>query len=453
MSVPTSPTRASQAPEDSQDRPTSPMGHDRTLQERARDVFPPAAARHTDLAVVSARGARLWTEDGRELLDCASGIAVTNVGHGHPAVVAAARAQLDALVHAGHNIAVYPAYVDLAERLTALLGPGRHKAYYGNSGAEAVEAALKLALRTSGRNGLVAFKRSFHGRTIAATALSASSAGYRAGYLGALPMVHHVDYPAPFANRRSEEEETQRCLAELDELFKLVLPADEVAAIVVEPFQGEGGYVPAPPAFLAGLRERADTHGIALVYDEIQSGFGRTGEMFAFQHTGVRPDILVLAKGIANGFPLSVMLARAELMDRWPAGAHGGTFGGNPVACAAALAVLDVLERGALDNARLVGAELKKGLQDIAEDLPLRSDVRGMGMMLGLELRHLDGRPAGDVVADARRRALDLGVLALAAGADKNVLRLMPPTTLTLEESGVVLEVLRNALTTASAGA
>jgi 4-aminobutyrate aminotransferase len=232
----------------------------------------------------------------------------------------------------------------------------------------------------------------------------------------------------------------------------LVLPADEVAAIVVEPFQGEGGYKPAPAAFLAGLRERADTHGIALVYDEIQSGFGRTGEMFAYQHAGVAPDILVLAKGIANGFPLSVMLARTELMDRWPAGAHGGTFGGNPVACAAALAVLDVLEGGALDNARVVGAQLKEGLLGIAATLALHTDVRGSGMMLGLELRHLDGRPAADVVAEARQRALDLGVLALSCGADKNVLRLMPPTTFTSDEAGTVLRVLSTALAE-SAGA
>ncbi|MGH3384764.1 MAG: aspartate aminotransferase family protein [Nocardioidaceae bacterium] len=425
-------------------------GPGRTLQQRAVELFPPAAARHTDLAVVAAKGATLWTETGEEILDFASGVAVTNVGHGHPEVIAAVRAQLDVLVHAGHNIALYPPYVELAERLVGIVGPG-HKVFYANSGAEALEAGIKLALRVSGRTGLVAFKQGFHGRTLATTALSASSSAYRAGYLGVLPTVHHVDFPAPFANDRTEEEEVRRCLAELDELFKLVVPADEVAAIVIEPFQGEGGYRPAPPAFLEGLRERADEHGIALVYDEIQSGCGRTGTMFAYEHSRVAPDILVLAKGIANGFPLSVLLARSDLMDRWPAGAHGGTFGGNAVACAAALAVLDVLEQGALDNARRVGAELSAGLEQIARGLPLRSEVRGAGMMIGIELRHPDHSPAADVVADARRIALEAGLLVLSCGVEKNVLRLMPPTTLTSAEADTALAILATALPEAAA--
>ena len=419
----------------------SPAAHGKTLQQRAAELFPPAAARHTDLAVVAAKGATLWTEDGREVLDFACGVAVTNVGHGHPDVLAAIHAQLDVLLHAGHNIAVYPSYVDLAERLVGLVGPA-HKVFYGNSGAEALEAGVKLALRVTGRSGLVAFKRGFHGRTLATTALSASSSAYRAGYLAALPAVHHVDFPAPFANGRGTDEEVERCLAELDDLFTLVLPADEVAAIVVEPFQGEGGYLPAPAAFLRGLRERADRHGIVLIYDEIQSGFGRTGLMFGYEHSGVTPDVLVLAKGIANGLPLSVMVAKSDLMDRWPAGAHGGTFGGNPVACAAALAVLDVLEGGALDNARRVGSELMTGLARIASTLPLRSEVRGAGMMIGMELRHQDGRAAADVVAEVRRQALENGLLVLACGADKNVLRLMPPTTLTFNEADRALATL-----------
>lgn len=421
----------------------------RTLQQRADALFPPAATRHTDLAVVSATGAYLRTEDGGQVLDFASGVAVTNVGHNHPYVIAAVQDQLKTLVHAGHNIAVYPTYVELAERLVRQVGPG-HKVYYGNSGAEALEAGVKLALRVSGRNGLIAFKRSFHGRTVATTALSASSSGYRAGYLGVLPSVYHVDFPAPFANGRTEEQEVRRCLAELDDLFSLLVPADEVAAIIIEPFQGEGGYLPAPTRFLEGLRRRADMHGIVLIYDEIQSGFGRTGTMFAYEHSGVAPDILVLAKGIANGLPLSVMIAPSELMDRWPAGAHGGTFGGNPVACAAALAVLDVLEQGALANARRIGAELIDGLAHIAHDLPLRSDVRGAGMMIGLELRHADGSPATEAISETRRLALEAGLLVLACGTDKNVLRLMPPTTLTGDEAATALDILAAALRSAT---
>ncbi|WP_228386471.1 aspartate aminotransferase family protein [Ornithinicoccus halotolerans] len=417
-----------------------------TLQERAAGLFGPVSSRHTDLSVVRAEGARLWTENGREIVDFASGVAVTNVGHNHPAVVQAARDQMDQLVHAGHNVGLYPSYVTLAERLVELVGDGQ-KVFYGNSGAEAVEAAVKLALRATGRPGLVAFKHSFHGRTIAATALSASAAAQRTGYSAALPAVQHVDYPSPFARGATVEEEVKRCLAQLDEVFALTLAADEVAAIVVEPFQGEGGYQPAPAEFLRGLRERADRHGIVLVYDEIQSGFGRTGSMFFYEQLGVAPDVLVLAKGIANGFPLSAIVASADLMDRWPAGAHGGTFGGNPVACAAALAVIQVLQSGAMDNARLRGEELMTGLRSIVDRLPMRAQVRGAGAMIGVELRRQDGGTAGDMVSALRRAALERGLLLLACGPDKTTLRLMPPTTLTAEEATRALAILDDALT------
>ena len=264
--------------------------------------------------------------------------------------------------------------------------------------------------------------------------------------------MHHVDYPAPFAHRAEEQAEAQRCLSELDDLFELVLAPDETAAIVVEPFQGEGGYQPASEAFLRGLRERADAHGIALVFDEIQSGFGRTGRMFDFERSGVVPDVLVLAKGIANGFPLSAMVARRSLMEQWPPGAHGGTFGGNPVACAAALAVLEVLEQGALANARQIGEMLRDRLVTAVERLPVAGDVRGSGVMIGVELRHLDWSPAADVVASVRRDCLDRGLLVLACGTQKNVLRLMPPTTLTTDEAERALDALEPALLAATRG-
>lgn len=420
-----------------------------TLRERAAALFPPAAARHTDLSIVGAQGSHVTTDDGRRILDFASGVAVTNVGHGHPAVLARVRAQLDELVHAGHNIGIYPRYVELAEELVGLVGPDR-KVFFANSGAESLEAAVKLAMHVSGRGALVAFKGSFHGRTLTTTALSASSSAYRRGYLSAMPPVHHVDFPNAFRRGGSEEAEVTRCLTQLDELFELVLPVDEVAAIVVEPIQGEGGYLPAPTAFLRGLRERCDRHGIALVYDEIQTGFGRTGTMFAYEHSGVEPDVLVLAKGIANGLPLSAIVAGTALMDQWPAGAHGGTFGGNPVACAAALGVIDVLRSGALENARVVGAQLGDGLAAIAQRLPLRTDVRGRGMMLGLELRHPDGTPASGIVSRTRDLALQNGLLVLSCGVHKNVLRLMPPTTLPSADAEAALSILADAMITAS---
>lgn len=417
-------------------------------KERAADLFPPAAARHTDLVVTQAHGAHVTLDDGRTLLDFASGVGVTNVGHGHPQVVQAIRAQLDVLVHAGHNIAIYPPYIELAERLIALNG-GNQKVYFSNSGAEALEGAVKLAAHVTGREGVIAFKRSFHGRTIMTAALTASSSSYRRGYGGLLPAVHHVDYPAAFANRTSEEAEVQRCLGEMDELFSLLIAPDQVAAIVIEPIQGEGGYLPAPVEFLRGVHERARQHGIVVIYDEIQSGFGRSGTMFAWQHAGIQPDVLVLAKGIANGIPLSAIVARSELMDRWPAGAHGGTYGGNPLACVAALAVIDILESGALANAQKVGARLTAGLTDIAAGLPLVSDVRGRGLMLGLELRDEQHRPATEVVARALKIAADEGLLALPCGTQKNVFRLMPPTTLTMDEADQALDILRRSLSQA----
>lgn len=420
-----------------------------SARERASQLFPPASTPRTDLVVERALGCNLWTDDGRRLIDFASGVAVTNVGHNHPAVVEAAREQLDSLVHAGHNIALYPPYLDLAERLIDLVGPER-KVFFSNSGAEAIEAAIKLVTRTSGRNGLIAFKGSFHGRSTLTTALSASSAKYKTGYQGLMPSVQHLDFPRPFVNGSTAAAETERCLAQLDDTFEQVLAPGDTAAIIVEPVQGEGGYYPAPAAFLQGLRERANAHGIALVFDEIQSGFGRTGRMFAFEHSGVVPDVIALAKGIANGFPLSAIVARRDLMDQWPPGAHGGTFGGNPVACAASLAVLEILNNGAIANADKVGHELRAGLREIAANQPLDYEVRGLGLMIGVEFRHHDGTPASEFVADVCAKALEGGLLILACGLKGNVLRLMPPTTLTSEEATEALSILNAAVVAAS---
>lgn len=434
------------APTEAHGSTTAPA---RTRQERAARLFPPASGRRTDLVIERAQGVTLWADDGRKFLDFAGGIAVTNVGHNHPEVLKAAHAQMDALVHVGHNIALCPPYIDLAEKLVELVG-GDRKVFFSNSGAEALEAGIKLAMRATGRSGLIAFKRSFHGRTLAMTSLSASSARYRTGYHGALPSVTHVDFPSTFLSGRTEEEEVARCLAQLDETFALLLEPSEVAAIVVEPFQGEGGYIPAPAAFLRGLRERADKHGIALIFDEVQSGFGRTGRMFAFQHSGVAPDVIALAKGIANGFPLSAMVATSALMDKWPAGAHGGTYGGNPVACAASLAVINILENGAIANAERVGAELRAGLEALAATVPLRSEVRGLGIMLGVEFRDESGAAATDFVSRICANALGLGLLLLACGAEGNVIRLMPPTTLTSDEAAQALDLLGQAISAAA---
>lgn len=422
-----------------------------TLLDRARAVFPPAAARHTDLAFISASGATVTTDDGRTLLDFASGVACTNVGHNHPEVLRRMHAQIDVMVHAGHNIGVYPGYVELAEKLVELMGDER-MVFFSNSGAESLEGAVKLAMRVTGRSGIIAFKNSFHGRTLTTTALSASSSSYRRGLLGALPPVHHVSFPSAFANGSTAEAETARCLRELETLFDLVLPADEVAAMVIEPIQGEGGYLPAPAEFLRSLRELCDKHGIVLIFDEIQTGFGRTGRMFAYEHSGVKPDVLVVAKGIANGLPLSAMIGSTDLMSRWPAGAHGGTFGGNPVACAAALGVIEVLQDGAIENAKEIGALLQQGLISMVADLGLRADVRGTGMMIGVEVLNADGSPAADLVARVRDLALEAGLLVLSCGFHKNTLRLMAPTTLGRDEAILGLGIIRASFEGALAG-
>lgn len=420
-----------------------------SVRNRANAVLSPALVRQSDLLISRAEGPYLWTEDGRRVLDFVSGIAVTNVGHGNPKVLKAAHEQMDRLLHVCHNVAMYDSYLQLAEELAnrvAMRSSSERKVFFSNSGAEAVEGAVKLALQATGRSAVISFKRAFHGRTLAATGVSASSATYRSGYMSAFPVVHHLDFPAPFLSGLDEEDEVIRCLAQIDELFALIVRPAEVAAILVEPVQGEGGYYPAPTSFLKGLKERADQHGIVLIFDEIQTGFGRTGKLFAFEHSGVVPDVITLAKGIANGFPLSAIVARKELMDQWLPGSHGTTFGGNPVSCAASLAVLEILDGGAIDNAAAVGGYLQDRLLDLVTSLPYRTDVRGVGLMIGVEFRHDDGSPATEYVSRVRAAALDQGLLLLGCGTQGNIIRLMPPTTLTEEQADEGLKILETAL-------
>ncbi|MGW3606779.1 aspartate aminotransferase family protein [Micromonospora sp. NPDC005161] len=417
---------------------------DLSLAERADAVLPPAAGRATRLGIVRAQGSQVWDERGRRYLDLTCGVGVTNLGHNHPAVLAAMRAQLDQAVHVGHNVVYYPTYVQLAERLVATL-PGDHKAFLSNSGAEAVEAAVKLCLSVTGRSTLIAFRRGFHGRTTTAMGLSTSSAAYRRGYGSLLPPVHHLPFPTSFRTGRAEADEVAACLDAFDEHLALVTPGEDIAAVIVEPVQGEGGYLPAPTAFLLGLAERCQRHGIPLVFDEIQTGFGRTGRRFAWEHSGVAPDVLVLAKGIANGMPLSAIVARTELMDAWPAGAHGGTYNGNPVACAAALAVLDQLDEDLLQRARALGDRLRAGLTTIVENHPSPVDVRGLGLMIGVEFLDEHRQPDSALVAGIKCHAEEARVILLPCGSDRNVIRLIPALTMTDAEADQALAVLAEA--------
>src|SRR5262245_1643525 len=348
------------------------------LLERDQRYVSPSYTRVYPLVVERGSGAVIQDVDGNLFLDCTAGIAVTSTGHCHPQVVAAIKDQADKLLHMSGTDFYYQPQIDLAERLGELgPGPGRRRVFFTNSGAEALEAALKLARWHTGRTRAVAFFGAFHGRTYGAMSLSGSKVVHRRGFAPLVPEIHHVPFPRSCPDCGKTDSETQlhafrlpgaaavrcSCVAEIeDTLFRRVASPDEVAAIFVEPIQGEGGYYPSPPGFVRALRDLCDRHGIMLVADEVQSGMGRTGKMFAIEHWGVEPDIICLAKGIASGLPLGAMVAKAENMD-WPPGSHASTFGGNPVACRAALATINLLERGYTRNAAERGEQLRAGLR------------------------------------------------------------------------------------------
>jgi 4-aminobutyrate aminotransferase len=412
--------------------------------DRCLRVMPPMARRASEEGIVRAEGCYLYTEEGRRLIDFASGVAVCNLGHNHPEVVAAAKAQMDKMVHVCHNLLYYEPYVTLAEKLVALTG-GDTKVYFSNSGAEAVEGAVKLAKYATGRPAVVAFQDAFHGRTMLCASLTASHASYRRHYEPLVPGVYFLEYPNLFRSPYPVEGGAcpEAYFTQFDRLFaRLIDPAD-VAAIVMEPVQGEGGYVPAPPEFVRHVRALCDKHGILLVFDEVQTGFGRTGRMFAYEHFGVRPDIMACAKGIANGFPLSAVVGRRAVMDRWAPGAHGGTFGGNPVSCAAALATIRVLEGGAVANGAAMGAHLMARLRTLARRCPAVGDLRGLGMMIGMELVRPDGAPDPDLTRRVLAGAAARGLFLLSCGCWKNVVRFIAPLTVTravVDEAADILE-------------
>jgi 4-aminobutyrate aminotransferase len=407
---------------------------------RDHDALAGVLPRYYD--VVAARGVGSWLVDveGRRYLDLGAGIAVNTTGHAHPRVVAAIAEQAATLIHTSvvvHNTR----NIELAERIGALCPfLDEPQVFFCNSGAEAVDGALKLARKLTGRPGIVAFRRAFHGRTLAATSLTTAKGRYREGYEPLLPGVYHAPYCVPHEHA-SPDAAVEAALAELDLVLSLQAPPANVGAMVVEPVLGEGGYVPPPRAWLAGLRERCDAHGILLVFDEVQCGVGRTGRPFAAEAYGVRPDVLLFAKGIASGLPLGGIVAPRALMERWPTGAHGSTFGGNPVACAAALATLDVLDEGDLyRRAATLGDRVVAHLRREVGGHPHVRDIRGIGLMVGVEL-------ADKAVTDAVCAAcLAAGVIVLACGPDENVLRLVPPLTVSDDEIDQGLAVLSSVI-------
>lgn len=415
-----------------------------TLRERSAAVMPPMALHNLPFGIDHAQGSYLYTDDGRKILDFGSGIAVNNLGHNAPTVVAAAKAQLDKMVHCCHNLFHYEVETALAERIVGLMGSG-YKVYFSNSGAEAVEGAVKLAKRATERPAVIAFKGSFHGRTLLCTSLTASNSAYRKHYEGLVPSIYFAEYPKLFGTPYPMADGTcpKQYFTQFNDLFKKLVDPYTVAAIVMEPVQGEGGYVVPPREWVQYVRDICDKYGIMLVFDEVQTGFGRTGNMFAWQTHGVKPDIMACAKGIANGLPLSAVVGKAEVMDRWTAGAHGGTFGANPVSCAAALATIDMLEGGAIENGRHMGEYFMKGLQAITAKYDAVGDLRGLGLMIGMELVYPDGSPNRDLTAQITAKALERDLFLLSCGCDKNVVRFIAPLTVSQEEIDHALSILR----------
>jgi 4-aminobutyrate aminotransferase len=398
-------------------------------------------SRTFDIVAVEGRGAWLTDVEGRRFLDLTMGIAVDNVGHCHPRVVAAAEAQLHRLMHTSVTVH-HQRNVELAERLAALCPFVEDpQVFFCNTGAEAVEGAIKLARRVSGRPGVIAFRGGFHGRTLGALSLTTAKAKYREGYEPLVGAVTVAPYAYPLRHGGDATAATAAALAGLDELLGSQAPPSTVAAMVVEPVLGEGGYVPPPVEWLAGLRERCDRHGILLVFDEVQTGMGRTGRPFAAETFGVRPDVVLFAKGVASGLPLGGLIASRRLMERWPLATHGTTFGGNPVSCAAALATLDVLEdEGLYERARVVGARLRARLGERTVGLTHVLEVRGVGMMIGIELA------SAATAAAVQRRCFEDGVLVLTCGPAENVIRVIPPLSLTDDEADQAVAILGRAL-------
>lgn len=417
----------------------------------ARDhaVVSPSYTRDYPLVVARGEGAIIEDVDGNRFLDFNAGIAVCATGHSHPRVIAAIREQAAKFLHYSGTDFYYEGMVELAEKLAALApGGGARRVYFGNSGTEAVEAAMKLARYHTGREKFIAFFGGFHGRTMGALSLTASKSIQKKGFGPLVPGVTHIPYANCYRCAYGKQPET--CAVECvkvieDTLIRHILPANEIAAIVVEPVQGEGGYVVPPQKFFDELKAVASRHGILLVADEVQSGMGRTGKMWASEHFGFEPDILAVAKGIASGLPLSATVSRAAVMN-WTPGAHASTFGGNPVAIAASLATIELLEQELIDNAARIGAEMLGRMRDWPRRFRHVGDVRGRGLMIGFELvRDQATRERDPEMRNAiEKMAFERGLLILGAGP--NSIRLCPPLVITRDQAAWALDTIEECL-------
>ena len=414
------------------------------LSTRLSDLIAPVIAYDSQIEIVEGDGSWVTDVDGKRYLDFACGIAVTNLGHRPPTLEAAAQEQLSRLWHAGGSF-LFGSRADAAEKIIDVAPDSIEQIFFMNSGAEAVEASVKLAKKTSGRQGVIVFRGGFHGRTMGSVAFTTSRAKYRRGYHPILPSVFVAPFPHPYRWGMSQEDANAYALNELRLMFKHEVMPDEIAAFLFEPLQGEGGYYPASREFMQAIRDLADEHGILMIVDEVQTGFGRTGEFFTSQIYGIDPDILVMGKAIANGLPLSAIGASKEIFARWEPGSHGSTFGGNPVSCAAAAAGVDELKKvipGVAERSDLAFTRFG----DLKEKHPTIGDVRGLGLMIGVELVKQDRVPDSEAFAVLSAQAQEDGLFILGCGPDNNVIRFVPPLNISLDDLEMGIDILDNAL-------
>ncbi|HVM72551.1 MAG TPA: aminotransferase class III-fold pyridoxal phosphate-dependent enzyme [Anaerolineales bacterium] len=394
-----------------------------------------------------AEGVYIYAADGRKYLDFTCGIGVTNTGHCHPKVVEAIREQAGLFLHAQANIVIHQPLLRLVAELRTIVHPSINSFFFSNSGAEALEGAVKLARATTGKPNIIVFQGSFHGRTAGTMVLTTSKTIYRAGFQPLPAGVFVAPYPYAYKLGMTEAQVSAYCMEALQELLLTQTAPSETAAILIEPVLGEGGYVVPPAEFLKGLRTLCDKHGILLILDEVQSGFGRTGKWFAREHSGVVPDIMTVAKGIASGLPLSGVFSRMDLMKKWPVGSHGGTYGGNAVACAAGVATIQAMrEEDMPGNAARRGLQLMTGLRRLQEEYPVIGDVRGLGLMIGSEFT-ANGKPADKALVKAVVHACEeRGLLLLTCGTYDNVIRWIPPLVVTEQQIADSLDIFGEAL-------
>jgi 4-aminobutyrate aminotransferase len=418
-----------------------------TLYEENFPHMSPVWSRIFPIVAERAEGCYIYATDGKKYLDFTSGIGVTNTGHCHPKVVEAIREQAGLFIHAQVNIVVHQPMLQLIEELRKIVPPSIDGFFFSNSGAEALEGAVKLARAATGKPNVIVFTGSFHGRTAGAMALTTSKTIYRSGYQPLPAGVFVSPYPYAYKLGMTDARTTEYCLGALEELLISQTSPTETAAILIEPELGEGGYVVPPAAFMKGLRELCDRSGILLIFDEVQSGFGRTGKWFAQEHFGVTPDIMTVAKGIASGLPLSGVFSRLDLMKKWQTGSHGGTYGGNPVACAAGVATIRAMrDEDMPGNAARRGLQLMTGLRKLQEEYPIIGDVRGLGLMIGTEFT-VKGKPADKSITKAVVHACEEhGLLLLSCGTYDNVIRWIPPLVVSEAQINDALGIFAEAL-------